>query len=137
VPSELPFEEVWHDLLRTLAGRTGFETLARGGKFTAQIVDQRTGIRIKAPGRTTTISKDELAELWIQLRDFGLLTAAAFPANRGNVASHVMAVLSSLPYIRPLPLGEDYDSFTFNPTLGLQLLPPTERQSDQRQLELV
>lgn len=136
-PADLPFGEVWLDITQTLSGRSEFETLARGGRFRAEVVNGGAGIRIRAPGRTTTISREEVSDLWVQLRDFGLLTAAGFPAHRENVASHVMAVLSTLPYVRVVPVGDDFDAFTFNPTLGLQLAPIDQRSSEQKELELV
>jgi O-acetyl-ADP-ribose deacetylase (regulator of RNase III) len=136
-PAELPFDEVWSDLVQALRNRTTVTTASKGGRFEAQVTEpDTTGLRIWMSGRrTTVVSRDELAEAWKQLRDFGLLTARRLPTGLEKDASYVLAILALLPYVQTVPLGTDYNMLGGSPMVGLQLAPAAVSQAEpQREL---
>jgi O-acetyl-ADP-ribose deacetylase (regulator of RNase III) len=134
-PRDLPFSEVWSDLRALVGAGREFETVARGTTYYAELVEDGDALRIRATGRTTTIARKEFQDLWQQLRSFGYLFREGLPANRERDASFVFPLLAELPYVRIVTGGQDYEAFNWNPTWGVQLVPPS--QSLQPQLELI
>jgi O-acetyl-ADP-ribose deacetylase (regulator of RNase III) len=135
-PAELPFDEVWADLAQLLQQRTVLETAYKGGRFEAQVTDDEVpGLRLWMSGRrTTVVRRDQLAEAWKQLRDFGLLTAGRLPQDLEKIASYVLGIFARLPYVQTLPLGADYQMLGGSPMTGLQLSPAAGAREPQREL---
>jgi len=136
VPSELPFEEVWADLVEATHNRIVLQTAYRGGSFEVQAITHGDpGIRVWMSGRRTTVlRKDQLCEAWKQLRDFGILTARRLPPELEKIGSYVLGIFSILPYVQMLPLGTDYHMLGGSPMTGLQLAPVANASEPQREL---
>lgn len=135
-PADQPFSLVWEELLTAFRQARELETLSKGGRFEVEIADNGDALRVRSPGRTTKVHRDEFWDLWRQLREYGMISAASVPANRANVASHLLAILYTLPYVGIVPVGDDYLDFQLTPTLALQLIPPAEKRSHQAELSL-
>lgn len=135
-PADHPFSEVWAELLAYFERRREVETLTKGGRFEVEATDERDALRVWSPGRTTKVYKDEVAELWRQLREFGMITSTSVPATRASVASHLMGIMNTLPYVGVVPMAEDYYDFQQTPTRALQLVPCSVKRSQQRELSL-
>ena len=132
-PRDLPFREVWADLLQMLNQRRSFKTIVRAAPFEAWQADS-TRIQIQAAGKTSSVLKEEFAELWTQLREFGILTREGVPANRDRDASYLLPLLAELPYVGVVASSKEYGSFSVNPSWGVQLLPAEQLHKEQLQL---
>ncbi|HSU12456.1 macro domain-containing protein [Longimicrobium sp.] len=135
-PAELPFEEVWADLTEMFRVRVAVETPSKAGQFEVQVADSGiAGLRIWMSGRrTTVVPKEQLAEAWKQLRDFGILTARRLPVGLEKIGSYVLGILALLPYVQLVPLGTDYQMLGGSPMTGLQLAPAVGSSEPQREL---
>jgi O-acetyl-ADP-ribose deacetylase (regulator of RNase III) len=141
-PSELPVAEVWEDLRAAFRTRRTLRTLShRPGEFEAEyavVGDNEEGIRIRAAGKTEVLRADEFLETWKQLRDAGFVTTRGNPGHRERLASYIFPALAVLPYVEPVGLSQDFASFQFGPSIGLQLAPSVDTgRSEPRQLELI
>ncbi len=122
-PKDLPFIEVWEDLTAIVSGESEFYTLARNTPFQANLNEIGKGITIRASGKVIQVSQEEVQEFWRLLRERGMLNAGQVPAQRSREASYVLPLLAKLPYVGKVRLGADYEAWSQNPTMALQLLP--------------
>jgi len=136
-PAELPFSEVWEDILRMLRERSLVDTLGGTGSFEASAVDDFTLRLWMSGGRITKVDREEFADLWKRLRDFGILTSRHVRANRVKEAAYVLGIFAALPYVQRVPLSEGFDLLDIKPTVGLQLKPMVARPEPQRELALL
>jgi O-acetyl-ADP-ribose deacetylase (regulator of RNase III) len=121
------------DISQVLAARNGmFKTLTNGAEFRAEL-DERSGILIYRSGKHARVTDEDLYELWNQLRR-GPITRRQLPGSAREEAYYLFAILSHLPYIKPVRLGfaEDDD------ILGIQLVASFDSrdatQVEQREL---
>ncbi|MGH7575356.1 MAG: hypothetical protein ACREM1_09565, partial [Longimicrobiales bacterium] len=135
-PADLSFDEVWNDLMIGFRQREQLETIARSTPFEAQYVPEADAVRFWTPGRTVLLQREEFADAWQQLRAFGFLTTQAVPAHRARLAAYMFPALSRLPYVRSVTMSEDFETFTHNPRIALQLVPPAAVDLPQHELEL-
>lgn len=139
-PVDLPFDEVWVDLAARFAERLPLTTLASGSPYEVQFFPDEEGFRIWTGSKTEFADREELFDLWTELRAHGFLTASALPTNRRRLASYTFPILAELAYVRVVGLGPSYDSYRYNLSKGLQLVPPTidaAEQTTQHELSLV
>jgi len=133
---ELAFEEIWFDLSESLKEKVELSTPTRSATFEAQMVDGGEAVRIWASRRMARVERQVFYDLWRELRDLGFITPASVPAGKDNIAPYILGVLNALPYVQPLPLGEDYNSFQHMPRRGLQLIRSSTHRVEQRALSL-
>jgi len=122
-PTFLAFSEVWTDLERLLSRRRRFHTLARKSEIEVERITDDGGLRIRTPSGTVLFARDEIRELWKQLRTFGLVSARDVPLSRDKDLSYVLPVLAELPYVEQVALSDEYGEFRRSPRWGLQLVP--------------
>lgn len=136
-PSSLALDEVWRDLREHFTERTSVHTIAREGRFEVQTADDGDQLRLWTPGRTYRVGRDDLRELWAQLREYGTVTSASVPAEIAKRAPYLLAILNVLPYVRTLMMASSYDELKSNTTRALQLIPLEEVVEPQQELALI
>lgn len=135
-PVDLPFGEVWADLSTSFREAVELGTLTGRGSFRVRHMAEEEILLVNASGRKTYVERDEVRDMWQQLREFGYLTTRGVPGERQRIASYVFPILASLPYVDSIRVGDDYEGFRFTPGIGLQLAPATGQVQTQRALEL-
>ena len=121
-PTNLPFAEVWEDLIRLLRERSSFTTVARGKPFTAQISKDETGIQVVAAGQHYHIPHDILMAFWQQLRTHGFSMRHTAPGINRQI-SYLIPVFTLLDYVKPVRVADRYDNLHGASVIGLQVLP--------------
>jgi O-acetyl-ADP-ribose deacetylase (regulator of RNase III) len=127
-----PFAALWSDLGELLQHRNRFSTLAEGVPFEAEWIADAAGerIRISVSGKHHEFQRDEVEELWAELRHHLVLTARSFVSHKKS-ASYLLPVLASLPYLEPIEIGQTYDDWRSSPTHGVRLRPVDDAETDQ------
>lgn len=136
VPQDMPFSEFWADLQDLLEKRSEFRT----GKDVAMLAifdAKQEQIRIRMTGKSVAFTREELKELWCELRSQLVLPARSAIGNRSRDISYLVPLLTELPYIQRLAIADDFDKFSFSPNQGIQLVPADRRASRVKQLQLV
>ena len=121
-PSALPFDEVWHDILRILHKKREFKTRAKQSAYWVQADENPPSILVNSPGKTFRITYDDLVAFWQQLRDYGLTHRNIAPERR--TLSYLMPVFAELTYVRPVAVSQSTAGLRANPEAGLQVIPP-------------
>ena len=130
-PENLPFTEVWHDLVQILENKAEFLTLARANTpFKAIPIQTPQGILIQSSGRRGFINADVLLDFWQQLRSYGFTSRQIAPSGLSRMASYLMPIFVELEYITTARISDSYERL-HNGTeiVGLQYLPPLEPPS--------
>ena len=136
-PAYLGFDQVWEDLQTLLAKQDTFCTLTGSTEFRALMLEDVSAVRVHAPGKTTKFTRDEVCELWQELRQHKLLTLGNLPAGRSRALSYLLPILAELEYVEPVSVGPSYSAVnSATPPMGIQLLP-SPRAKVEGQLELV
>lgn len=137
-PGDLSFAEVQEDLRRLFTDRREIPALSGRSSIEVQVLDLPTGhvLRVWSAGRVTSLSLDQVADIWKELRVRPMLTATDAPSDRDQTSRFVFAVLAQLPYVRSIAVGENYDSLRHNPTRALYLVRPEVRPNEQLGLRL-
>jgi O-acetyl-ADP-ribose deacetylase (regulator of RNase III) len=137
-PAFLALDEVWADLQTYFAERRIVTTIAREGRFEVQLAkDNPDQLRLWTNGRQFRVSKDELQELWTQLREYGTVTSASAPGHLGRHSSYLLGILNVLPYVKTLQMASTFEELRNNTTRALQLVPHDDAAGPQRELTLV
>jgi len=123
-PEALPFSAVWEDLNELLQKKHSFQTLSKGTKFSATIVKEPAGIRIKDRG--AYISHGTLLTFWKQIRSYGLTARPLVPGGLEKTISYIAPIFAELPYIKVVRMSETYKGLESNPAFGLQYLAPNQ-----------
>jgi O-acetyl-ADP-ribose deacetylase (regulator of RNase III) len=135
-PQDMPFVEFWADLHDLLEERTEFRT-GRDTVMSAQFEKPDDHIRIRMPSKSVVFKREELEELWCDLRSHLVLPARAAIGNRERDISYLVPVLAELPYVQRLEIADDFDKFSYSPNQGIQLVPAERRATRVKQLEFV
>jgi O-acetyl-ADP-ribose deacetylase (regulator of RNase III) len=133
-PRQMEFEEVWRDLRDLLATPRTFHTLTKQTPFEAELVDGEDGphIRARTAGKVSAFGRDDVLQLWRDLRAHGIATSRSVDARQ---TAHLFPILAALPYIEAIQVADSFEKFSFNRAWGLQIVPmPVE--SHQQSLEL-
>ena len=135
-PKELPFCEVWDDLVTLVTKQQEFHTLARDTSFQAEV--DRNILRIRRHDRKTMVfTLEEIQELWRELRDHLVVTRDGL-AERQRDVSYLFPILSALPYIECTSTGSTLEELTYNPAIALYIGPrPRDLRPRQHELMLV
>lgn len=136
-PESLPFSDVWGDLEGLYRDGRRLET-RRGGELGVRWVREipAGAIRVHAPGKTRTFTRDELEEIWRVFRHAGMLDSRNIPARLSRDFSYLQPVLAELSYVEEIELAESYESLRYNAFRGLQLVP-AKAKGARHQFELI
>jgi hypothetical protein len=127
-PQWLPFHEMWRDLQEVLTKRKKFNTLRGNSQFTAEFLNDQQKVRIRTATTSRVFRRNEIQELWQELRDHQVLTKRTL-AERERELSYLMPILRALPYVDTVEIADSYNKLEFNPTWALQLVPYSRSQS--------
>jgi len=124
-PSNLPFGEVWKDLIAALMQQQAYQT-AEGQPFTARLNEKESALEIQTQTQIFKIHYDTLLSFWQQLRSHGFSMTYIAPG-LGQELTYLIPIFSQLPYIAPVYVAEDYSSLIKGAVIGLQLVPSAKR----------
>ncbi len=139
-PQSLAFTEVWDDLVASLDHDKQFVTLDdKNERFTAAIFrDAEGGIIIDTGTERLRLHKEQLMDLWQQIRDLGICIPRAMPSGLDWHSKYLLPLLADLPYLRQIRQADKDSRLTRN-AIGL-LFRPGERPvipGTPKQLQLV
>lgn len=126
-PESLAFSEVWEDLQDLLANSQRYTRLDNNRMFKAKLLDDGEGIIIQTNDETEetiVIRVEELMDLWQHLRAFGFCMDRTIPGGLDIHAPYIVAILSHLPYLKPVLIDRYDNKGSFQ--VGLQLMPIPE-----------
>lgn len=141
-PQSLAFTEVWDDLVAVVSKKAQFATLDGEMDFSAEVFhdDEGGGIKITEGAKPVRLHKDQLLDLWQQIRDIGLCIPRVMPSGLDEHAQYILPLLAELPYLRKIRQAEKDTELTQN-AFGLLLRTEVEEQSKSSisptQLQLV
>ena len=121
-PTNLPFAEVWDDLIQLLGKRDIFETIARKRPFVARISQHPLGIEIVAAKQRYHIQYETLVAFWQQLRTHGFSMRHIAPGIDRQM-SYLIPIFAKLDYVTPVHVADNYDRLQNAAVTGVQVLP--------------
>ena len=102
-PQSLAFTEVWDDLVDVVKSKRQFTTMNDDKAcFVADIFrdEEGGGIRIDAGGDPVFLHKEQLLDLWQQIRGLGLCIPDIMPSGLDAHSEYVLPLLAELPYMK-------------------------------------
>lgn len=126
-PSNLPFGEVWQDLIAALIQQQEYQT-AEGQPFTARLNEKESALEIQTKTQKFKIHYDTLLSFWQQLRSHGFSMTYIAPGLDQEL-TYLIPIFSQLPYIASVRVAEDYSSLRKGAVIGLQLVPSAKRSA--------
>lgn len=141
-PQSLAFTEVWDDLVNSVEVKRYFDTLDGKETFTAEVFydDEGGGIQIQGITNPLSLHKDQLLDLWHQIRDMGICIPQIMPSGLDFHSVYILPLLAELSYLEPIRQSNRDTRLTKN-ALGLLLKPPSNTQGivsfESKQLQLV
>ncbi len=121
-PRNLPFSEVWEDLVQLLNSRNTFETPTRKSSFTASVSDDSSVLEIIASGHRYYIEYEILMSFWQQIRTHGFTMRHIAPGIDREI-SYLIPIFAELDYVKPVYLSDDFSNRKRTRAIGLQVLP--------------
>lgn len=121
-PSSLPFIEVWEDVRNLLERQNTFQTVVNQSPFEAYITDNPPGLIIESGGKSDHIPYDSVMAFWQQLRTYGFSMRHIAPGIDRKLY-YLTAIFSSLEYVKPVRVADQFDKLEKYPVTGLQVLP--------------
>ena len=138
-PQSLAFSEVWDDLVSVVGESKKFSTLDGKETFVATTFENdQNGITFVADTEEFKVNKEQLLDLWQQIRDIGICIPQIMPSGLDLHSKFVLPLFAELPYLRTI-LQADKDTLKEN-SVGLLLRPMSARQGGEtvpQQLQLV
>ena len=101
-PQSLAFTEVWDDLVEVVTSKRQFTTIDDKARFAAEIFcdEEGGGIRIDHGGDPVLLHKEQLLDLWQQIRGLGLCIPDIMPSGLDVHSEYVLPLLAELPYMK-------------------------------------
>lgn len=101
-PQSLAFTEVWDDLVGVVKSTRQFTTMDGKAGFAAEIFcdEEGGGIRIDGGGGPVLLHKEQLLDLWQQIRGLGLCIPDIMPSGLDVHSEYVLPLLAELPYMK-------------------------------------
>lgn len=127
-PESLGFGEVWDDLCDSLKRRGEFRTLDTHESFRVRLTANPAEGLMIANGQELFVPQDALLEAWQHLRSVGFLSAEGLTHGLDLHASKVIAILASLPYLKPVQLASKQNARSGKFVVALQLVPRPARE---------
>jgi O-acetyl-ADP-ribose deacetylase (regulator of RNase III) len=121
-PQDLPFTEVWDDLIGVMGEKEDFLTIARHSPFKARISQDPPGIQVIAGKQRYHIHYDELMSFWQQLRTYGFSMRHIAPGLDRQL-SYLISIFNQLDYVTPVHVADNYSNLQSGAVTGLQVLP--------------
>ena len=143
-PETLAFTEVWDDLVGIVETKRQFGTLDGRETFTADVFhdSEDGGIQVNSSTDQVLLHKEQLLDLWQQVRDMGICIPDIMPSGLDFHSAYIVPLLVELPYFDLIRQANRDTQLTRN-AIGLLLKPSlntrdtTPIESDSRQLQLV
>ena len=148
-PGALAFTEVWDDLVAIVQSKKEVATLDRTRVFEAVVFDDAEGggIEILDVETPTRFHKEQLLDLWQQVRDLGICIPQILPSGLDFHSEYVVGLLAELPYFEPIRQANRDTQLNRN-AVGLLLKPSQSTphaasrsvpsvEAESRQLQLV
>ena len=143
-PGSLAFTEVWDDLVGIVESKRQFDTLDGREAFDADVFHDADdgGIQISGVEYPVRFHKEQLLDLWQQVREMGICIPDIMPSGLDSHSEYIVSLLAVLPYFEPIRQANRESKLTRN-AVGLLLKPSTDTpvkdsiKSDSRQLQLV
>lgn len=103
-PQSLAFTEVWDDLVDVVKTTRQFTTMDGEARFVAEIFcdEKGGGIRIDGDGAPVLLHKEQLLDLWQQIRGLGLCIPDSMLGGLDIHSEYVLPLLNALPYMKPV-----------------------------------
>ena len=103
-PRAMAFGQVWSDLVATIEADGTF--VINDGKETYEvgIFDDADGggMEIRGISEPISIHKDQMLDLWQQIRDLGVCIPDIMPRGLDEHSDYVLPLLTRLPYLEPI-----------------------------------
>ena len=121
---------------------TAFSTLDGREHFAIELFesDEDSGLKISLSTETVYVYKDQLLDLWQQIRDIGLCIPRIMPSGLDIHARHLLPLLSKLPYMRLIAQANHESELSID-SVGLLLRTDRKnsaaRSTSPQQLQLV
>lgn len=143
-PESLAFTEVWDDLVEIIRAKSQFDTLDGKETFDTDIFHDADGggIQISGVENPVRFHKEELIDLWQQVREMGICIPDIMPVGLDFHSEYIVSLLAELPYLEPIRQANRDTQLTRN-AVGLLLKPSlntretVSSKSDSKQLQLV
>lgn len=119
-PEVLSFHEFWVDITELLRVQRTFAM--RGSTDCYRLALGEGGISI-LNGQVTLVERDEMRDLWMQLRQSGFASHGFAPVSLEGRIEYLLPLLAELPYVRPVRIGRTDAEIGEHAGLGLQYLP--------------
>ena len=103
-PESLAFTEVWDDLVGIVESKRQFDTPDGTETFAANVFDDSEGggIQIGGAEHSVRFHKEQLLDLWQQVRDLGICMPQIMPGGLDFHSEYVVGLLAELPYFEPI-----------------------------------
>jgi len=100
-PASLAFAEVWDDLTRIAAQPSGQRSwsIRRSAELDGDVMS------VYGEAGSGDISRDDLLDIWQQLRSYGYLSVDGLPDAIRDSGADLIGVLQELPYVEPAVFG--------------------------------
>jgi O-acetyl-ADP-ribose deacetylase (regulator of RNase III) len=148
-PESLAFTEVWDDLVRVIISKKQFATLDGNETFEAVVFDDAEGggIKIVDAENPLRFHKEQLIDLWQQVRELGICIPQIMPSCLDFHTEYIVGLLAELEYFEPIRQASRDTKLTKN-AVGLLLKPSQSThyavsrnvssvETESRQLQLV
>ena len=101
-PQSLAFTEVWDDLVEVVQSTRQFATMDDKVRFAAEMFldEEGGGIRIVSDDTPVLLHKEQLLDLWQQIRGLGLCIPGIMPSGLDVHSEYVLPLLAELPYMK-------------------------------------
>ena len=138
-PESLAFTEFWDDLVGIVGTERQFYTLDGGEFFSAKLLGDEEDARIEIGDveQPVSFSKEQLLDLWQQIRDLGICIPQIMPSGLDFHSRYIVRLLAELDYFDRISQAESDLKLKSN-AVGLLLRPSQKpRAPTSRQLQLV
>jgi len=123
-PQALGFAEVWEDLKKVISKEINLYSKMDKNKFSVKLVDvPEDGIEIVIDNNNNFIAKENLQELWDQIRTYGYAMRRIIPGSLEIYADELISLFSELPYCQTVTVNTNYVELSEGENIGLQLVP--------------
>lgn len=127
-PETLSFVEVWDDLTAILVQKRHFATLDSQERFVAGLVPDEEEIFIESDAEGIKIHKDQMLDLWQQIRESGLCVPQAMPRGLDRWSQYILPILNELSYLKPIHQAEQESRLNKNAIGLLFEMIPSKRK---------
>lgn len=122
-PESLSFNEVWDDIEKQLKGNGYYLTLSSKTPFQAKMDnDNKDKIKIITRTKEFYLYREQLLDLWQQIRNFGYSNSKIIPNGLTKSISYILPMFSKLEYLKLVELSDSYIGFSNNPSIGIQFI---------------